>query len=717
MAQTAAKYAGTVAEDASAGTTAWTNPTNAQGSVDATVAVAASAAGGVFTRRLKATNFGFTTSDVPTGSTINGFIIRTRVRGGTNNRAFMQELYVVKGGTTQTGATNLGEGSGTNWTNVLANRSYGGASQKFGLTWTVADVTDSGFGLSIQAGRSNTTTAEVAWYEVIIDYTPLVTHTTTGTPTADAATVAGTATHLALHPTSGALAAAAAEVAGTAAHVVVPKLYYVIGPSSGWSDPTEAEIKAGQLSGGGAATASGNEAAPTTSQTFDFTSDATGLTGGTSYKIAFVWSDGTNDSNVAVSDAFVDGGAGTHTTTGALDAGAATVAGTAAHEHAATGTLAASAATAAGTAVHLTLHTSTGALEAAAATVAGTAADEHATTGALASDAAAVAGTAVHLTLHTSSGALAAQAAAAAGAAAHEHATTGALAAGAATVAGDAALSVAATEHDTSGDLAAGAADVDGTAAHSALHATTGELAAGAATVAGTAFQAHDTTGALSAQAATLAGDAVHPHTTPGTLAAQAATAEGSAQRLALHTTSGALAAGAATVAGTALHAGGHATEGNLSAQAAAVVGAAVRLALHTATGDLTAGSATVSGSAAVFVAGGLSPKHARWLEALARAHGLIDPLTVSATQRSDGTLVQAVAQAGEVVTVTTQTAPSGEEGTSALTAEQAGWLEALVRLHGIIDPLTVTTAERGDGTLSQTIASAAGTTTVTRTA
>jgi hypothetical protein len=82
-----------------------------------------------------------------------------------------------------------------------------------------------------------------------------------------------------------------------------PRLYYVIGPSSGWADPTAAEIKLGQLSGGGAATAAGNVAAPTSSTTYDFAA-ATGLTAGTSYRVAFVWSDSTSDSNVNVSDAF-----------------------------------------------------------------------------------------------------------------------------------------------------------------------------------------------------------------------------------------------------------------------------------------------------------------------------------------------------------------------------------------------------------------------------
>lgn len=111
----------------------------------------------------------------------------------------------------------------------------------------------------------------------------------------------------------------------------------------------------------------------------------------------------------------------THTTTGALSAQAATVAGTAAHLtlHTSTGALAASTASVTGAATHLTLHTTTGALAADAAVVAGTAAHTtpgvHATTGALTAQEAVVAGTAIHLTLHTATGALEAGSATVAG--------------------------------------------------------------------------------------------------------------------------------------------------------------------------------------------------------------------------------------------------------------------------------------------------------------
>jgi len=118
-----------------------------------------------------------------------------------------------------------------------------------------------------------------------------------------------------------------------------------------------------------------------------------------------------------------------------------------------------------------------------------------------------------------------------------------------------------------------------------------------------------------------------------------------------------------------------------------------------------------------------LSPQHAAWLEALARAHGLIDPLSVDDPEvvpgalRTDGTLVQTVTSLAGTVTLTTTAGPTGAAGGSALTAQQAQWLEALVRVHGLIDPLVVTSAARGDGTLAQTMVNAAGTTVVTRTA
>ena len=119
---------------------------------------------------------------------------------------------------------------------------------------------------------------------------------------------------------------------------------------------------------------------------------------------------------------------------------------------------------------------------------------------------------------------------------------------------------------------------------------------------------------------------------------------------------------------------------------------------------------------AAASSATSLSAQHAAWLEGLARVMGLIDPLQVTAAGRGDGTVVQSWTNANNVTVITTSAKPTGAAGNSALTAQQAGWLEALARAHGLIDPLTIGPTGRGDGTLAQTWA-AGNTVTVTRTA
>lgn len=139
--------------------------------------------------------------------------------------------------------------------------------------------------------------------------------------------------------------------------------------------------------------------------------------------------------------------------------------------HTTTGALSAAAATVAGSATHLTLHATSGALSAQAATVAGSAVSPHLSTGALTAQAATVAGEAEVI------------------AAGGTHDTTGALSAAAATVAGDAAHL---TLHATTGALSAQEATVAGSAAHLTLHTTSGALAAGEATIAGTSVHSGD---------------------------------------------------------------------------------------------------------------------------------------------------------------------------------------------------------------------------------
>lgn len=155
------------------------------------------------------------------------------------------------------------------------------------------------------------------------------THASTGALSADAATVAGTASHLTLHTTSGVLSAQAATVTGTAAHQ---------------------HVASGALAAQSAAVA------------------------GTAARLTLHTTSGA----LAAQDASVSGDAahttpGAHATSGALSAQDSAVAGTAAHLtlHATSGALTAQAATVAGVAVHNSTHTSSGALVAQSATVSG----------------------------------------------------------------------------------------------------------------------------------------------------------------------------------------------------------------------------------------------------------------------------------------------------------------------------------------------------------
>jgi hypothetical protein len=74
-------------------------------------------------------------------------------------------------------------------------------------------------------------------------------------------------------------------------------VYYVVYPAAE-SEPSAAQIKAGQRQSGSAAVASGVEPARSFDGEQVWQSLASGLTAGTSYDISFVWTDGANDSAV-----------------------------------------------------------------------------------------------------------------------------------------------------------------------------------------------------------------------------------------------------------------------------------------------------------------------------------------------------------------------------------------------------------------------------------
>ncbi len=137
MASQGANSPGTVVSVAE-GAVAWTSPSNATSSNNSYASVGLDEYS-PYTDYLKATGFGFS---IPSGATIDG--IKLDIEGLSNSYGVTDNaVRIVKGGTI--GATDRSVGQ---WSEggPEAYRTFGGISDKWGETWTVDDINNSGFG-------------------------------------------------------------------------------------------------------------------------------------------------------------------------------------------------------------------------------------------------------------------------------------------------------------------------------------------------------------------------------------------------------------------------------------------------------------------------------------------------------------------------------------------------------------------------------------------
>jgi hypothetical protein len=133
---------GTMADDASVGTVAWTSPDNAKASDDAYAsAVLASLH---VSHYLKATGFGLA---VPSEATILGILAEVELKKSGIGAVVDSGVRIVKGG--NIGSTEMA--SAVVWPTSDTYRFYGGATDLCGETWTPADINDPGFGIAISA--------------------------------------------------------------------------------------------------------------------------------------------------------------------------------------------------------------------------------------------------------------------------------------------------------------------------------------------------------------------------------------------------------------------------------------------------------------------------------------------------------------------------------------------------------------------------------------
>ncbi len=173
--------AGTVVDDATVGTVAWTNPDNAKVSDDVYATNTPTDQG--ISHYLKASNFGFS---IPSGATINGILVeferKANVASGIQNIKDKYIKIVKADGTI--GTTDKAD-TVTLWSTTEAYSSYGSSSDLWGETWDDAKINDIDFGVVLSVTAIDDTVpnpiASVDHIRITVYYTEATTGRLTAT--------------------------------------------------------------------------------------------------------------------------------------------------------------------------------------------------------------------------------------------------------------------------------------------------------------------------------------------------------------------------------------------------------------------------------------------------------------------------------------------------------------------------------------------------------
>lgn len=173
---------GTVADDATVGTVAWSSPDNVKLSdnVRATAAFTSPNIGRF--HYLKATNFGFS---IPEGATVDGIVVATERHRTGSDIIFDYQVKLVKADASL-GLENKAD-TLTSWTGDFTDvtKTYGSSSDTWSESWTAADINDADFGVVLSAEligtNDTTTTARVDHISITVYYTEGPAASTNGT--------------------------------------------------------------------------------------------------------------------------------------------------------------------------------------------------------------------------------------------------------------------------------------------------------------------------------------------------------------------------------------------------------------------------------------------------------------------------------------------------------------------------------------------------------
>jgi hypothetical protein len=165
---------GTVADDATVGTKAWSTPNNAKTSNNV-YTTAGFDGGSLITQYLKATNFGFT---IPTGVTINGIIVSIQNKAEGGNNECDNEVKIVKSDGS-IGSTN--KASATKWLTTKSTFTYGTSSDLWGESWDSSKINNANFGVVLSA-KGTDPGFYVDYISITVYYTPPTIYTMVTAP-------------------------------------------------------------------------------------------------------------------------------------------------------------------------------------------------------------------------------------------------------------------------------------------------------------------------------------------------------------------------------------------------------------------------------------------------------------------------------------------------------------------------------------------------------
>jgi hypothetical protein len=164
MAVTDYKFAGTAANVDRDSKEAWINPDYAK--ADDTSSASCIAGKLTYSDWLLLTNFGFSSSDIPSGSTIDGIEFVIGRFSDTANDNYDSALYLY-----DDGAVGSNLASATKWPISIEEATYGGATNMCGTSLTQADIVASTFGVCLSIYETSGGKAFVDYIKIRVYYT------------------------------------------------------------------------------------------------------------------------------------------------------------------------------------------------------------------------------------------------------------------------------------------------------------------------------------------------------------------------------------------------------------------------------------------------------------------------------------------------------------------------------------------------------------------